>query len=208
MKIFALLCFFGLLVSSLYAGVGTIVFTKGDVFLLRGNQQTPAIVGSKLQEKDTITTKAASLVKLLLEDKSAISIGANSDFSIEKYLFGEKKNSQAKFKMNKGVFRMITGKIAKIRPDKFKLKTRTVTIGIRGTIFSGTIKKAKEEIFCEHGEIYVSSQGVTEDVKKGYKTSVTPGKAPSKAKPYFAIELDEIHGQVSSWKDKKCTEAF
>jgi len=200
------LIFLLLLLSSLSASVGTIVYTKGDVFLQRGSTLSPAIVGSSLEEKDTITTKDASLVKLLLSDKSAVSIGANSDFSIESYLFGEKKNSKAKFKMKKGVFRMITGKIAKIRPDKFKLKTRTVTIGIRGTIFSGKITKSKEEIFCEHGEIYVSSQGKSEDIKKGYKTSVKPGFAPSKAKPYFAIELDKIHGQVSSWKDKKCQE--
>lgn len=203
-----LLVFLFLLISSLQAAVGTIVYMKGDVFLLRGNQQTPATVGTKLKEKDTLSTKTASLVKLLLEDKSAISIGANSDFSIESYLYGEKKNSQAKFKMSKGVFRMITGKIAKIRPDKFKLKTRTVTIGIRGTIFSGTVGKHKEEIFCEHGEIYVSSQGITQNIVKGYKTFVTPGKAPIKAKPYFAIELDKIHNQVSSWKNKKCKESF
>jgi len=194
--------------SYLWSSVGTIVYTKGDVFLLRGSELTPAVVGSKLEEKDTISTKTASLVKLLLDDKSAVSIGANSDFSIESYLYGEKKNSQAKFQMKKGVFRIITGKIAKIRPDKFKLKTRTVTIGIRGTIFSGTIAKGKEEIFCEHGSIYVSSQGVTQNIAKGYKSSITPGRAPSKAKPYYAIELDKIHGQVNSWKNKKCKESF
>ena len=205
MKILALIF---LLLSSMLASVGTIVYTKGDVFLLRGSELTPAIVGSKLEEKDRLTTKNASLVKLLLDDKSAISIGENSDFSIENYLFGEKKNSVAQFKMKKGVFRLITGEIAKIRPDKFKLKTRTVTIGIRGTIFSGTVEKGKEEIFCEHGEIYVSSQGVTRNIVEGYKTSVTPGRAPIKAKPYFAIELKKVHSQVNSWKNKKCKEAF
>lgn len=192
------------LVLPLVAEVGKVVFTKGDVFLLRGNEFQPVIVGMDLNEKDRLTTEANSLVKLLFTDKSAISIGANSEFSIEDYLFEEKKNSVADFKMKKGVFRMITGKIAKISPDKFKLKTKTVTIGIRGTIFSGVIEKNKEEFFCEKGTIYVSSQGVSFDIAKGYKTQVIPGRKPTPPKSYKPSDLQKIHTQTSGWKNKEC----
>jgi hypothetical protein len=186
------------------AEVGKIIYVKGDVFLLRDKELKPAIVGMKLQEKDTLNTKKGSLAKLLLADKSAISIGSNSEFSIEKYLYGEKKNSVARFKARKGVFRVITGKIAKISPDKFKLKTKTVTIGIRGTIFSGIIEKKNERFFCEKGAIYVSSQGVVQNVDKGFMSSVTPGQAPTKPRRYKKDDIQKVRDETSGWKDKKC----
>ena len=188
----------------LLAEVGTIVFIKGDVLLLREGQLKPATVGMQLKKEDTLSTKKESLTKLLFADKSAISIGSNSEFSIEDYLYGEEKNSVAKFKMRKGAFRMITGKIAKISPDKFKLKTKTVTIGIRGTIFSGLVEKDREEFFCEKGAIYVSSRGVSQDIAKGYKTLVVPGRAPSAPKRYKASDLQKVRTQTSGWKDKEC----
>ena len=151
-----------------------------------------------------ISTKKDSLTKLIFSDKSSISIGSKSEFSIEGYLFDEQKNSAANFKMRKGVFRAITGKIAKISPDKFKLKTKTVTIGIRGTIFSGVLEREKEEFFCEKGAIYVSSQGKSVDITKGYKTFVVPGRAPVAPKRYKASDIQKVRTQTTGWKNKEC----
>ena len=188
----------------LLASVGKITYTKGDVFLLRDGQLKPAVVGMELEEKDSLSTKKNSLVKLLFADKSAISIGSRSEFSIEEYFFDEKKESVAKFKMKKGIFRAITGRIAKISPDKFKMKTKTVTIGIRGTIFSGVMEKGKEEFFCEKGTIYVASHGVSIDISKGYKTLVVPGRVPTAPKRYKASDIKKVRTQTSGWKGKKC----
>ena len=201
MKILILILLSQILV---FAQVGKIIYIKGDVFLLRGSKLVPARVGMQLEEKDTLTTKKSSLTKLLLADKSAVSIGSNSEFSIQSYLFDEKKNSHAKFKARKGLFRMITGKIAKISPDRFKLKTKTVTIGIRGTIFSGIIEKKGETFFCEKGAIYITSKGVTIEVAKGYKSHVVPGGNPSKAQKYNASDMKKIRSETSGWKEKEC----
>jgi len=188
----------------LLAGVGKVTYIKGDVSLSRNHKDKKATVGMQLEEKDVFVTKKDSLVKLLFEDKSAVSIGSKSEFSIENYLYDEKKNSVAKFKLSKGVFRMITGKIAKASPDKFKLKTKTVTIGIRGTIFSGTVKQDQEEFFCEKGTIYVRSKGVSFDIAKGYKTLVIPGGKPTPPKRYKASDLQKIRTETSGWKNKDC----
>jgi len=193
-----------LLVLSLFAEVGKITFIKGDASIQRDGDTKPAVVGMQLMEKDLLKTKKSSLIKLVFADKSAISIGSKSEFSIENYLFDEKKSSNAKFKMKKGVFRAITGKIAKISPDKFKLKTKTVTIGIRGTIFSGIIEKEREDFFCEKGAIYVVSQGISMDVDKGFKTYVVPGRAPVKASKYKPSDLKKVRSQTTGWRDKSC----
>ena len=188
----------------LLAEVGKITFVKGDVSLVREGQKNPAVVGMELKKKDSLLTKKNSLVKLIFVDKSYISIGSKSDFSIEDYFFDKKKDSLAKFKVNRGVFRAITGEIAKISPDRFKLKTRTVTIGIRGTIFSGLIDENKEEIFCEKGSIYVSARGISVDIKKGYKTTVKQGRAPTSPKPYKASDLEKVSSQITGFKNKEC----
>ena len=193
-----------ILLLPLLAEVGKITYIKGDVSLTRGGKDKAAVVGMQLKEKDTFSTKKDSLVKMLFADKSAVSIGSKSEFSIENYLFGEKENSVAKFKMGKGVFRMITGKIAKATPDKFKLKTKTVTIGIRGTIFSGVVDQGKEEFFCEKGTIYVRSKGVSFDIAKGYKTLVLPGRKPTPPKRYKASDLQKVRSNTGGWKNKNC----
>ncbi len=201
MKFFAILLLSFVL---LCADVGKIIYTKGDVFILRDKELKPALVGTELKEKDTLTTHKNSLAKLLLTDKSAISIGSNSEFSIETYLFGEKKNSAARFKARKGVFRIITGNIAKISPDTFKLKTKTVTIGIRGTTFSGIINPQLEHFFCEKGAIYVSSAGVVQDVARGFMSSVKPGKAPGKSRRYKAKDIQKVRDETGGWQNKNC----
>lgn len=199
-----ILIIFLLSILPLLAEVGKITFVKGDVSLVRDGQPSPAVVGMKLKKKDLFVTKKNSLVKLIFVDKSYISIGSKSDFSIEDYFFDKKKDSSAKFKIKTGVFRVITGKIAKISPDRFKLKTKTVTIGIRGTIFSGVIDEDKEEIFCEKGSIYVSSRGISVDIKKGYKTTVKRGRVPTSPKRYKASDLEKVNLQTTGFKNKKC----
>ena len=188
----------------LLAEIGKVTYIKGDVSVVRGSTDKKAVVGMKVEEKDVFLTKKDALVKLLFSDKSAVSIGSKSEFSIENYLFGEKENSMAKFKMGKGVFRMITGKIAKVSPDKFKLKTKTVTIGIRGTIFSGVVDKGHEEFFCEKGTIYVRSKGISFDIAKGYKTVVIPGRKPAPPKRYKASDLQKVRSNTSGWTNKNC----
>jgi len=195
---------------SLFGSVGKIIFLKGDVFVLRDNVQKPARAGMPLEENDTVITRKSSKSRILFADKSAISIGSNSEFAIKSYLFddGAGKKVKADFGIKKGVFRMITGKIAKAAPEKFKVETRTATIGIRGTIFSGQISEKEEHIFCEKGTIYVAARGVSHDVKAGYSTSIPRGKPPTRPKKFKQGDLNKIHQQTGTWKGKQCKPQF
>ena len=199
------LLFFIITTLFVFADVGKITYIRGDVFYIRDGQIKPAVAGMKLQKKDTIKTKDDSMAKLLLSDKSAISLGGNTHFSIQDYFFDEKKNkAKIALQSNNGIFRIITGKISKVSPDRFKLKTKTLTIGIRGTIFSGEITENQENIYCEKGRIYVQARGVTQELAKGYKTISIRGQAPSKPAAYKSSDLSNIRGQTTAWKDKSC----
>jgi hypothetical protein len=192
-----------LLLLPLFAGVGKIIYIKGKVSIQRDSKLQPATVGMLLEQKDTVLTEKASVVKLLFKDNSAISLGGKSDFNIDEYFFDGTKDSVAKFKVKRGIFRIITGKIAKVMPSNFKLKTKTTTISIRGTIFSGIVTKKGEEWFCEKGVIYARSKGVSIDVQKGYSTKIKYGKTPTKPKKYKSESLKKLMSRMTGWKNKR-----
>lgn len=196
------------LMSILEANIGKFSNIKGDVTVLRDGKSFSAKVGDSLLVKDIVTTGNNAKSRMIFNDKTSISLGKNSHFKVENYKYDEKnaKTNRALFKVNKGIFRTITGKISKFDKRKFKLKTKTATIGIRGTTFSGIIRENKEEIFCERGEISVRSSGFSFDVKAGNYTSVVPGKPPVKPLEYDQDRVDRINGSMSSWTDKDCPE--
>ena len=116
MKLLILLIFF---VNILFANVGKVVSLKGEANIIRNNKTFQVTRNTFLKEKDLLITKNNSKVQILFKDETIISIGKNSSFKINDYLFENKDNVKAEFSMIKGVFRTITGKIGKIAPQNF-----------------------------------------------------------------------------------------
>ena len=106
-----LLVLFVLFTNILFANVGKIVALKGEADITRDNKIIKVKRNTLLKEKDLLTTKNNSKVQILFKDETIISIGKNSTFKINDYLFENKDNVKAEFSMIKGVFRTITGKI-------------------------------------------------------------------------------------------------
>jgi len=121
--------------SVVFASIGKITSIKGTVLIERSNQQISAIIGSALEKNDKIITKNSSKALLLFNDKTSITMGKNSSLEVNDYVFDTnvKHKNKAKFKFAKGLFRTITGKIGKLNPDRFKIKVKSATIGIRGS---------------------------------------------------------------------------
>ena len=180
MKILILTLF--LLTTTLFANIGKITAIKGDASVLRDSKSIPLNLGFILKQKDKITTGKNTRVQIIFKDNTIISLGKESSFDIGEYSFDDKDPSKAKmsFKVAKGIFKSITGKIGKINPSKFKLKTKSATIGIRGTTFFGDVpQQGPESIACTDGAITVSTaQGIVE-VPAGQFTQVSIGSAPT-----------------------------
>jgi len=148
---------FILIASSLYADVAKVVALKGKAFITRAGKTIQVTRSTILERKDILITKSNSKVQLLFKDETIISVGKNSQLNIDEYVFDEKKDVQAEFSMVKGMFRTITGKIGKIKPKNFKLKTKTASIGIRGTQIVTDISAKQERIFCTEGQIEITN---------------------------------------------------
>ena len=173
-------------------GVATVTALKGEAFLKRDNQKNILSLGDELLQKDSIVTGAKAKVQIIFKDETVVTIGRNSNFSIDEYMFEDSKDVSAKFGMFGGAMRAITGKIGKIAPQKFKVKTKTATIGIRGTNF--TVVDADDgstSVYCTYGAISVSFNGTQDIVKQGFYLYIS-SRGEASLKEFSASDLNKM----------------
>ena len=153
--------------------IGTIKSFRNDVFVIRNFETMEISKGYRLASRDIIITGNRSKAKLVFKDNTLITVGKNSIFEIEDYMFDKTKKSKAKFKAKFGFFSAVTGNIGKVAPKRFSLKTKTATIGVRGTKFEGEISKDGENVVCVKGTITVSAKGKTFVLNEGQSLEIT-----------------------------------
>ncbi|ADJ62802.1 FecR family protein [Herbaspirillum seropedicae] len=109
---------------------------RGEVQAQREGKTRPLAVGERLYEGDRVLTAAASSVGFTLRDDTLISLGPNSQFLLEQFVFNEKTDEgNIAVRMVKGTLRYVSGLIGKHAPERQQFSTPTATIGIRGTDF-------------------------------------------------------------------------
>lgn len=175
-KALLLLIFLNLL---LFADIAKVVAIKGQATILRDNKTIPLKIGSKLLKNDTIKTLDNTKLQIIFKDNTIVTMGKNSHFEINEYVYDEaNKKYKANFGLFRGTFRTITGKIGKIAPEKFKLRSKTSSIGIRGTQILSNIQISGDTIFCTEGEIEVISlaNGQKIELKAGEFVEIKEGK--------------------------------
>jgi len=163
-----------LIQTSLLANfVATITATRGEVKILRQKNLLLAHPADKLYTKDNVITKDNAKAQIIFTDETIITIGKNSNFSIEKYLFEDNNEPIVNFKMLQGAMRTITGKIGKIAPQKFSVTTKSATIGIRGTNFTIVINDLGYfQAYCTFGEIQASTNKEKYSIKQGFYITI------------------------------------
>ena len=207
MKIFKITLFLMILsINSLFASVATITAIKGEATIQRDKQVLIAKTGLAIEKKDIINTDIDTKMQLIFEDNTIISLGKNTTFAVKEYLFEDTKKPIAEFSIFKGAMRTITGKIGKIAPQRFKVRTKTATIGIRGTNFTVAIlPNGSQKVFCTYGAINVKIKNNNFVVKQGFKIDITP-KGKAKVKKFTPKELKKVNkdslGETKKSKSK------
>ncbi len=89
---------------------------------------------SPIYLNDTIKSGKGAKVQIIFTDDSIFSQGENSEMVIDRYVFDPDKKKKNSFfiRLGKGLFRVITGKITDLNPDRFEVNTGRATVGIRG----------------------------------------------------------------------------
>ncbi len=182
--------------SSLLASIGKVSALNGSATITRDGVINQVKAGMELEEHDRIKTAANTKLQVVFNDNTVISLGQKSDFSVDEYLFDEKK-PKARFHIARGFFKSITGKIGHIAPQNFKVKTANATIGVRGTTIIGEVEPKVDIIACSKGEIEVTTPKGSVIVKAGERTTVTKSQPPTKAKKINSVLMKQLDSKSS-----------
>lgn len=180
----------------LYANVGKITVLTGNVTVKRADQTLQGKSGMVLEKNDLISTDKNGKVQIVFIDNTIFTIGKDSTLDIADYLYDESqpKKNTAKFNVLKGAFSSITGNIGKLNKSKFQLKTKSASIGIRGTIVIAN----QESVLCTEGAISVTAlDGTTVRVDAGYKTDVSSG-TPTPPEPIQEGDVESVDVTVAN----------
>jgi hypothetical protein len=177
--------------STLLASIGEVKALRGEAQLIRGDTVAAVKKGTELELHDRIKTGEGSKLQIVFNDKTVISLGQKSDFSVDDYLF-TKKEVRARFTIKKGFFKSITGKIGKIAPKHFKVKTANATIGVRGTTIVGETSAKMDIIACTYGQIEVASRHGSVIVNAGERTVVRENMPPREAQKVNRVLLKAL----------------
>jgi len=103
--------------------------------------------GKTLFLNDHVTTDKVGRLQVLLLDETVFTLGPNSDMVLDEFVY-DPKTSEGKVaaQVTKGVFRFVTGKVARRDPSSMNVKVPAGTIGIRGTIVIGQIEGDKTTV--------------------------------------------------------------
>ncbi|WP_141046402.1 FecR family protein [Aliarcobacter cryaerophilus] len=187
---------FLIFVSTLFANIGEITLLEGEAFVKRGEETLRLNISDQISNNDFIETKTNSKVKITFIDNTIITIGKESSLKIEDYFFDSNNKNSAKTELSvsKGAFHAITGQIGKVNPEKFKLKTKNATIGIRGTEIYGD----QNRVFCTQGAIFVLSFGETREVSQGFFVNTFDNQIPSQSTPIDQQQFQDVNSRLNT----------
>ena len=191
-----------------FASIAQVTAVRGEANIEREGKKIPIKFGTQIEQSDNIITSATAKLQVRFEDGTIITVGKDSNISMKDYKFdpAKKENNKASFGIEKGLFKVVTGGIGKMNPEKFKLKTQTATMGIRGTELSINDKGPEGTVVgCSQGAISVTSNdtGASVPVPAGQMTDVAPGKDPSPARAYNPEELGGADEDVKEEKKEE-----
>ncbi|MDI6774229.1 MAG: FecR domain-containing protein [Verrucomicrobiota bacterium] len=116
-------------------GIGTIASIRGTASATDSAMRRRSLtLDARVFPNEVIETSARAKLQIRLDDGSELLVSENSHLILDHYVFDRQNVERTGFVMRavSGFCRVVTGAIAEINPDRFKVQTRLSTIGIRG----------------------------------------------------------------------------
>ena len=127
------------------ADVGEVKVVKGTAHIERGTERLAVRAGMPVQQADKVVTAADGTVGITFSDNSLLSIGPDSRFAIDRYVFDSTTHAgQFDSTLSKGSLAVVSGRIAKQSPEAMKIRTPSSIMGVRGTEFVVKVDEPKK----------------------------------------------------------------
>ena len=189
---------FGLSASTAHAQeqilVGVLAASAGQTERRGENGQFEVITtGDQIYLNDEIRTPENGRIQILLMDETTFSMGADSTIVVDEFIYDPGNQSGAvSATIKKGVFRFISGRIAKTTPENMKVTAGNAVISIRGTEVIGTVAPEQSTIVLLSGLIDMTSISAG----CGGGTSTAAGCQSTLVRPGFGVAVN-AGGQFS-----------
>ena len=116
--------------------VGIAKIVTGDVRVFDTQGERALKSGDAVFENTRLVAAKQSSASVVLRDGTTLVLSESSQFNVEKFTFdATTQNGSILVNLLQGSMRMLTGLIAKINPEAIQVKTKTLSVGIRGTDF-------------------------------------------------------------------------
>ncbi|KQX26355.1 MULTISPECIES: FecR family protein [unclassified Sphingomonas] len=125
-----------------WAEIGRIKRSMGATSIERGKAKLTPAPGFQLLPGDTLVTGKDGQMSLTFIDDTRFSVGPNSRISVDQFDY-DRTTQAGSFvtKVNRGSLAIVSGQIAKSKPDAMKVRTPTSLLGVRGTRFIVEVSK-------------------------------------------------------------------
>lgn len=140
--IFAAWLAFGLLSFSTFSSaqtidrIGTFKEVQGEAWIGQAGSRQAAVSGEGVKAADRLSTGKTGAATVTLKDGTVLTMGPNSTMDLSTYEFNPTtQDGSFLLDLLQGSVRVVTGLLGKANPDKFKVKTPTSVVGVRGTDF-------------------------------------------------------------------------
>ena len=141
-------------------------------------------IGLDVVSNEQVTTGPKGKLQLLFLDGSALTLGPNSDVTIDTFVYDpDSRTGQLAMSTTKGLFRLVGGRISKTRP--ITLKTPNAVIGIRGGIMTTRVSEQQTSSTFHFGQqMTVEAGGERVSVRRpGFQVDASAEGPPSAPRP-------------------------
>ena len=127
--------------------------------------------GAAIYSGDAISTGKDTTLDILFADGSRFAVGPQAEFVVDRFVYRQGAEGDAfHSRIIKGVFRFVSGIIAKSKGRNMKVGVNVATIGIRGTQVEGEVSARHEK---DGASVDASAKVVLlEPEEKGKETSI------------------------------------
>lgn len=114
--------------------IGTLKIVTGTAHVVRADARLPASVGVAIVAADRLETGPDGTIGVTLHDGAMLTLGHNAAFVIREFRF-EPERGLLGFVGNalRGAVTYISGRIARLAPDKVRIETPGGEVAVRGT---------------------------------------------------------------------------
>ena len=181
--------------------VGVVTLANPDTYTQPpGANEGPASMGDPVVMEQRFRTDADGQAHLLFEDKSNITIGPNSEMTIDEFVYDPEGGlGKAVLSTTTGVFRFVGGQISK--QQEVTVETPYATLGIRGGMFGWGVLPSDNTflVFFFYGDLLnvVTSNGEIQALQPGNVIAITRDAAGRAViKPATPEQIAEFLAQL------------